>query len=414
MSLSDQSFRPIATTLTRTIWRWATLFACLIGLAQASFSYLRVHDDFEMQVRDIGRSNIPLLSVSIWDIEPDAVQRQLDGIAERPQIGFARLTVSTGQIFRAGNQALADSASAKIFEVPPPDRVSESIGKLEIYENPRAFHRELLYSVAIALVGYGVLTLLICVLVVYVLKRELEYPLRHIAQFVSALTPDRLTTPLQLPRQAGHLRDEIDHVVDGFAVLQAGVTGYISNLDELVAQRTAELETAMASIQRLSTIDSLTGCFNRRLFNERIVQELERAERYGRPVSLVFCDIDHFKQVNDTYGHLLGDQVLQAVAGVFERYLRHEVDWVARYGGEEFVIVLPETALAEALTTGERLRKAIENDLQIAAEESLQVTASFGVAQHRPGEIAEQLIHDADLLLYQAKAAGRNRVFPVL
>lgn len=407
------NFRPIASTLTQAIWRWSTLCACLIGLAQLTLSYYHVHEEFEAEVRAIGRSNVPLLSVSIWDIEPEAVQKQIEAIVEKQQIGFVVLTVSTGQIFKAGDAALSVGRTASWFEVPVPGRTTGSIGKLEIYENPRAFYREMIYNVLTALIGYGILTLLICTLVVYFLKRELERPLRHIARFVSGLTPDRLTTPMKLERPAGHQRDEIDLVVDGFQVLQDGVSGYISRLDELVAQRTQELEIALKSIQSLSTIDSLTGCFNRRLFNERIAQELDRAERYQRPVSLIFCDIDHFKLINDTYGHLVGDQVLQGVAKGFERNLRAEVDWVARYGGEEFVIVLPETGLAEAITTAERLRQAIEGDQLVEGNENCRVTASFGVAQHLGGETAQLLIQEADTLLYKAKQGGRNRVCPV-
>lgn len=410
--MKAKNFRPIASTLTREIWRWSTLCACLIGLAQLSLSYYHVHAEFEAEVRSIGGSNVPLLSVGIWDIEPEAVQRQLDAIAEKPQIGFVHLTVSTGQIFMAGDASLRTDKIASGFDVPAPGRSTRSIGKLDIYENPRAFYREMIYNVLTALIGYGILTLLICMLVVYFLKRELEYPLRHIAHFVSALTPDRLTTPLQLERPAGHQRDEIDLVVEGFQVLQDGVSGYISNLDEQVARRTQELEMALASIQNLSTIDPLTGCFNRRLFNERIAQELDRAERYQRPVSLIFCDIDYFKLINDTYGHLFGDHVLQGIAKGFSRNLRAEVDWVARYGGEEFVIVLPETGLAEAITTAERLRLAIEGDRLIEGNETFRVTASFGVAQHRPGETAQALIQEADTLLYKAKEGGRNRVCP--
>lgn len=410
--MSAKSFRPIASTLTRAIWGWSTLCACLIGLAQLTLSYYNVQAEFEAEVSAIGRSNVPLLSIGIWDIEPAAVQRQLDAIAEKPQIGFVCLTVSTGQIFKAGDAALRVSKTASRFVVPAPGGTAGSIGELEIYENPRAFYREMIFNVLTALVGYGILTLLICALVVYFLKRELEYPLRHIARFVSALTPDRLTTPLQLERPAGHQRDEIDLVVEGFQVLQDGVSGYISNLDELVARRTQELEMALASIQSLSTIDSLTGCFNRGLFNERLAEELGRAERYQRPLSLIFCDIDHFKQINDTYGHLVGDSVLQGIAIGFTRHLRAEVDWVARYGGEEFVIILPETGLAEAITTAERLRRAIEEDRLLAGNASFRVTASFGVAQHQPGQTAQALIQAADTLLYKAKQAGRNRVCP--
>jgi len=408
----EPEFRPIATTLIRSVFLWATVCAMLIGVIQAVYSYVHVQDEFEIAVREIGQTSVPLLSVSIWDIEPEAVRRQIGVIATRPEIGYVRLTVTTGQVFSAGDEALATQAIRR-FEIPPPARPIGVIGHLEIAENPRAFYRELMYTVGIAVLGYGVLTLLICTLIAYLLKRELEHPLRQVAQFATELTPDRLSVPLDLARSPGHGRDEIDLVVDGFSVLQSGINSHIANLDEQVAQRTAELEAALTSIRRLSTLDPLTGCFNRRLFNERVQQEIDRAGRYQRVLSLIFCDIDHFKQINDNYGHLVGDQVLQETAECFRRELRGHVDWVARYGGEEFVIVLPETALPAAVATAERLRLAMTRSM-VAVLPSITVTASFGVTEYVLGETVQSMLQRADSLLYEAKDGGRNQTFPVL
>lgn len=406
--MTPPDFRPIAATLIRSIFVWATVCALLIGIGQAVFSYLHVQQDFEQELREIADSNVPLLSVGLWDIEPEALQRQIDAIGERPPIGYVRLTAATGQEFVAGDAGLRREQSVRRFDIPPPGRPSGTLGRLEIYGNPAAFYRELLTTVGLALVGYGVLTVLICVLIAYILKRELERPLRHIAGFVTRLTPGTLTTPLTLDRPAAHQRDEIDLVADGFRVLQEGINGHIRNLDLLVAQRTQELERAMAEIHALSLRDPLTGCFNRRSFDERIAREIERAERYGRPLSVVFADIDYFKAINDNHGHLVGDRVLQAVAESFRSGVRMDVDWVARYGGEEFVIVMPETTEGSAVASAERLRAGILVGVALPAYPLLRVTASFGVAQYRPGDTTERLVGRADSALYAAKAAGRN------
>lgn len=408
--MNSPASRPIATKLIQTIFVWATACALLICVAQAAYSYLHVQEEFEAEVGKIGDTNVPLLSVSVWDIEPDAIRRQIDAISLRPQIGFVRLTVATGQVFEAGDARLKQVKSVRRFDIPPPGRSQGSIGSLDIYENPTAFYRELAMTVGFAVVGYGILTALICALIVYVLKRELELPLRRIADFATSLTPERLTTPLILDRAPEHRRDEIDLVVEGFQVLQEGINDHIENLDRLVAQRTAELESAMESIQRLSLLDPLTGFYNRRAFNDRIMLEIERAGRYARPLSLVFGDIDHFKRINDTHGHLVGDQVIQAIAACFRRSLRSEVDWVARYGGEEFVIVLPETDAQSALAGTERLRAEVEQMI-VPEFPALRVTASFGVVQYAAGETGQGVVARADALLYRAKQAGRNCVF---
>lgn len=409
----DPDFRSIAATLNGAIWCWATLCAVLIAIVQTLVSYRHISVELENDLRQIGLTQVPLLSVSIWDIEPRAVQWQLDNLVKRDSIGFARLTVETGQIFVAGDPGLAHGAASRRFEVPPPERTSGVIGVLEVYSNPAAIYREWLYSVGLAILAYGLLTLLICGIVAYVLRRELEKPMHLIARFTRELTPERLTTPLLLERPGHRQRDEIDLVVEGFRVLQAGVDRHIANLDEQVEVRTRELEQALESIRRLSHVDSLTGCFNRRHFNEQIVRELERAERYGRTLTILFCDIDHFKRINDAHGHLAGDEVLTAVAGCFRKSLRDGIDWAARYGGEEFVIVLPETDLAEGLLTAERLRRLVAESLAVAVGKTvLRVTASFGVADYHPGETMTQLLEVADQQLYRAKAAGRNRVSP--
>lgn len=407
--MTDRPIQPLAGRLTRIIFIWATVCALVIGGVQAIFSYRHVQDEFENALSEISQAHVPLLSVAIWDIEPETLGRQIDRLAKMREIGFVRLTVSTGQVFSGGHESLRQSHSARTFDIPPPGRPGSPIGRLEVIADPSAFYREVVYSVGVALLGYGVLTLMICALVVFALRRELERPLRSIARFVKQLTPERLTTPLQLDRGADHPRDEIDLVVDGFRVLQDGIHNHIVNLDQLVAQRTQELEGAMAEIRALSLLDPLTGCFNRRSFDERIAREIERAGRYGRPLSMLFADIDHFKAINDSYGHLVGDQVLQAVSSIFRSGGRADVDWVARYGGEEFVIVLPETNEENAVASAERFRAGILVDVSIPDHPLLRVTASFGVAQCRPEETVEGLVARADAALYAAKEAGRNR-----
>ncbi len=409
--MSDPQFRSIARSLTGTIWRLATLCALLIALVQTIVSYKSVQEEFQLELRQIGLTYVPLISSSIWDIEPNVVQWQLDNLAQRSTIGFVRLKVETGQMFVAGRKDLGEGDASRRFDVPPPDRSAGTIGMLEVYSNPAAFYGEWAYNVGVSVLVYGFLTLLICFVVSYMLRRDLENPMRQIARFVANLSPESLTAPLVLERKNHRGKDEIDLVVEGFRVLQEGIDRHIGNLDHLVQLRTAEVEEAMVSIRRLSQIDTLTGCFNRRFFNEQIGRELERAARYNRSLSVLFCDIDHFKQINDSYGHLVGDEVLKSVAGEFLADLRSSVDWVARYGGEEFVVVLPECALEEACATAERLRRKIAETLVVPVpEQDLRVTASFGVAQYEFGRSAAQLLEAADQELYKAKAAGRNRV----
>ncbi len=187
---------------------------------------------------------------------------------------------------------------------------------------------------------------------------------------------------------------------------------------ELFARIGAQISRVLDKIliyhhtKALSITDDLTRIFNRRYFNQRFEREIQRAQRYNRALSIIMVDIDFFKQFNDTYGHLVGDEVLRNTARVLEKNLR-QADIVARFGGEEFVILLPETNKSKARRVAEKLRSAVEKHRFKAEgnEEKLQITVSLGVASFPEDSLkAENILAHADKALYMAKAAGRNQV----
>jgi len=171
----------------------------------------------------------------------------------------------------------------------------------------------------------------------------------------------------------------------------------------------------MEEIRALSLKDPLTGVFNRRHLDNRLPQEIKRAYRFRRPLSILMMDIDHFKSVNDNYGHHVGDLVLKAVTEALTQNIRVEVDWIARYGGEEFVIVLPETPPEGMTVVAERLRQILSS-LRIKFNGGeLGITASFGAANHipvrqTPAITSMELVNLADRCLYDSKQSGRNKV----
>lgn len=192
-----------------------------------------------------------------------------------------------------------------------------------------------------------------------------------------------------------------------------------------VAIRNAKL---YAEIEKLAITDPLTGLYNYRYFYQKLAQEMGRAERYKRPLSLVLIDIDDFKLINDTYGHLEGDHVLKTAARLISKNIRkfHEptmtkeivyIDTVARYGGDEFIIILPESRLEGAVASAERLRRLIEENLAqtallIGSDETLRnITASFGITSYKKGEKTEEIIKRVDRAMYRAKEMGKNRIF---
>ena len=163
-------------------------------------------------------------------------------------------------------------------------------------------------------------------------------------------------------------------------------------------------------VYTMTRYDALTGVFNRRSFDEKIADEVARAHRYRRPLSLALFDIDHFKRCNDTFGHRAGDYVLREVAQLVKRRARKE-DFVARYGGEEFAVILSESEAPGPAYFAEEIRAMIQNQQIVFEGQHIPVTVSIGlVAWNSNFETAGQMIEAADQCLYQAKESGRNRV----
>jgi len=178
----------------------------------------------------------------------------------------------------------------------------------------------------------------------------------------------------------------------------------------VVVRDITERKRMEAELRRLAATDDLTGLCNRRKFLELGEREVGRAARYDSPLSFILFDLDHFKRINDTYGHLAGDQVLQAVAAECQDQVR-ESDVLARLGGEEFGVLAVETSLAQAIAVAERLRNGIRGLVVSTQSADIPIASSFGVAQLRDAEEdIEILIGRADAALYRAKENGRDRV----
>ncbi len=172
------------------------------------------------------------------------------------------------------------------------------------------------------------------------------------------------------------------------------------------------LMEATRQLHLLAITDALTGLYNLRYFKERLTEEFERTKRYAQPLSCVMIDLDGFKQINDTYGHLEGDKLLKDVSRIIKKSIRSS-DLLARYGGDEFVLLLPQTPSDKACLLAERIQKAITNNLSSSYQEhGSSLTISLGISTLPNPDIneEEELVSFADRALYAAKRAGRNRI----
>lgn len=197
--------------------------------------------------------------------------------------------------------------------------------------------------------------------------------------------------------------------------------GTISHVIEYVRDITdrklaeEERKRLIEKLEFLSITDSLTGLLNRRVVIERLNSEIERVKRYGFDLSLILCDLDYFKEINDTYGHNTGDEVLKIVSGILKESVR-AADIVGRYGGDEFLLILPETSIKGAEDMAERIRLAVQDtEFPAGNGKSVRTTLSLGITNFQGGRAdIHDLINRIDNALYTSKRAGKNQVYTIV
>ncbi len=194
------------------------------------------------------------------------------------------------------------------------------------------------------------------------------------------------------------IQNNIQDIIQSFDIPDANKTEVIKKINFMYTKT-----------RQLSVTDALTKLYNRRHFESEFEKEFKRAKRYKNDLSIAIIDIDFFKKVNDTYGHLCGDYILKETAYLMAQNFR-QTDTLFRYGGEEFVVLLTETSANNAPVPLERLRKKIENHKYIYDNHELKITVSIGVSSNIEFEICDKMLEDADKALYKAKNEGRNRV----
>jgi diguanylate cyclase (GGDEF)-like protein len=212
--------------------------------------------------------------------------------------------------------------------------------------------------------------------------------------------------------------EDFDNIIDGFDIPDEVMEKIQKNIEEIITNFPVPEDNKLDVIKKinfmysrtryLSLTDALTGLYNRRHFDNTVEREFLRSKRYGGDLTIAIIDIDFFKKINDTYGHLCGDYVLKEVAYLISDNFR-KTDLVFRYGGEEFVALLTETSLESAKIPLERLRKKIENSDFIYAGQKINVTVSIGASVNN-AETVTEFLDNADKALYKAKNAGRNKL----
>jgi diguanylate cyclase (GGDEF)-like protein len=287
---------------------------------------------------------------------------------------------------------------------PSSPQVKQPLGYVVLDVSLARLHasRDKMISIGLSVIG---LAIVLSVVLMVWLAAGVTRPLARIIRGVETMAAGDLAARIDgiQSRVFQPLAENINKLAEGMQLSQ-------NELEQRIEAATLELRAAKIIAEQEARLDPLTGLANRRAFMERASDELLRARRYNTPLSLAMIDIDHFKNINDRWGHAVGDQVLMAFADTLKRSMR-DVDIVARIGGEEFVLLMTHTSTDEAVLVAERIRQDIEAFGLQMAEIRLNWTASFGVTGvHGDDYSVSAALVRADDALYRAKSNGRNRV----
>jgi diguanylate cyclase (GGDEF)-like protein len=305
--------------------------------------------------------------------------------------------------------SVGDGYLTSMVTVPTPSStaLSWSIAVRQPLETALQPARLLLYKLLIL----GVVAAVLFGLVAYYLALYLSRPIEQLARSAKQVQRNEpgARFPLEHPvQEIAQLGQSLDAMTQSLLGKERELQEANASLEATVAQRTAALTQANAELLSLAVHDGLTGVYNRRRFDEKLTEYTLLSRRTGRPFALLLIDADHFKRINDTHGHAVGDDVLKQLAALIQSSLR-TTDFVARYGGEEFAVLLPEIAQPDTPeVVAEKVRAAIAEAFFPVVE---RMTVSIGVGLADPADNSHSaLIKRADQQLYQAKAAGRNQV----
>jgi diguanylate cyclase (GGDEF)-like protein len=349
---------------------------------------------------------------SLWPLTPVQVKRLNDELQfagrKIPSLGYEewreplQRAIQTGKAV-SGRLQLGGQA---LLAVLAPCRVNNwSVG----ISKPLS----LVHQKARRILGKGILvallSLLLAVGIGFIIFFRVSRPLLELSHSVRQFSSSKRYVPTPV-----FGNDEIGVLAASFNDMAQTIQEQTETLERRVQERTLALEKANEEIRVLSVTDPLTRCFNRRYLDGRLPMEMARAARNQLPLSIMLLDLDHFKAVNDRWGHLAGDQVLREAAAFLLATVRSDIDWVVRFGGEELLMVLPDTPLPGAMRLAERIRAGLAEREIHWQDETIRVSASIGVtclARIAPEKCPiSDLLGKVDALLYAAKAGGRNRV----
>lgn len=403
---------------------------CVLTVALGTTSWLTIRQQEENVLRetkqhgeDVARIVSQALAYSIVGYDYHTVQLLLDEIARSHDIGYAKVLSRKGNIMaEAGTPP--DSGKNWTMFAQDVEFDQRAVGRVVIGLNNQGIvnrlqgqkssiiSREAIIIILIALGEFLALSYII-VRPVSIISRSLDMSIDETGKITRQIPLASSDEFGKLAAQFNEMRDQLNQANSRLQSKIESADAQLTDNNRKLLEQAAELQRMNEALQHMAITDSLTGLHNRRYFESVAESDLALSIRHGDTNSILLIDVDHFKRINDTWGHRAGDDVLIDIAGVLNTSLR-KTDLVCRMGGEEFILLCRHTGEDEALRVAEKIRRVIADSAFTAlGQERIAVTVSIGVVTfpgcEAPRTVGEY-IHNADLALYQSKSSGRNRV----
>ncbi len=396
------------------------IITLVVTLVHVVIEYNYTKSNIQSELNRIAHIFEPALQTAMWNLSQDQVESIAKGMREMPLVyGVNIVDANNNTLFHSVQEGMdQDTQSTLMYSFSLFQTMDSSkiyLAKVTLYSSERAIFERLKVGFAMLFLNAMIKSVALILLFYIAFRKHLERPLYELMQQISNLKENQngiqtIDVDFQKVNEFTMLQskfNELLHYIHFQEDLRSKTAEEQNRkLEHLVKERTNELEIANQKLQRLASTDALTQIANRSKIDEELTQAMHQNKRYNRNFSVVMIDIDHFKNVNDTYGHQVGDSVLKTIASLIKKRVR-AVDVVGRWGGEEFMILYHEADLQTAAELAENIRKTV--DLH-HFETINHITISLGVAQYKPNSSIEDVVQEADTALYRSKEEGRNRV----
>ncbi|MFT6925227.1 MAG: diguanylate cyclase (GGDEF)-like protein [Psychromonas sp.] len=424
MFLSYLSANNLSQKMLRVIFSIYLMVACLITSIQFLTEYLKTQDSISNELKQLEASVLGPVATSLWQYNQTQLNALVAGLVKMPIIEgvdvfnkHANNMISKRSFTPASEPLSIFNTQSDLHWLLNGEKIF--LGTLVLYSSSEVVLDRVWFGFTLIAVTAIIKLSVLFGLFIWAFNRYLAIPLKELMSQVNEIQLSKnVSKRINLSNTENNELSQLQqHMNNMLSAMERDRTRLLVDeqnkriwLENAVEKRTEALQILNEKLQRLATIDSLTGALNRGSFFDCAQHLLMLCQRQKSPVSFVLMDLDHFKNINDTYGHFIGDRVLIHFTETIQTLLRKS-DLIGRIGGEEFVIFLPDTGMDAAFGLADEIRKAIAHSRLEIEGKTVSYTVSLGIESSGPKDLSiDELFKRADLKLYDAKDKGRNRV----